>query len=163
MFPNIKQSFPFHANLQEDLESTRRNYETQLSTLTEHIADMNEKLIQRQDCIEALKRQVESKVSIDHFNFAENQEPWGYLKAKELLWNARICAVLELLFLSSFCDFSANCQYWFKSEALAIWMQHWREGQGLSLRIFFKKTPKLLCNEQRRNLYYTFPANAHLE
>lgn len=36
------------ARLKEDLESTKRNYEEQLSAMTEHIMEMNDKL-QQQD------------------------------------------------------------------------------------------------------------------
>jgi protein phosphatase 1 regulatory subunit 21 len=49
--------------LQEDLQITTQNYETQLSIMSEHLANMNEKLTFQRDEIDQLKYQLTNKVS----------------------------------------------------------------------------------------------------
>ena len=51
-----------HLELQEELQCTKNNYETQLSTLTEHLATMNEKLAEQKDQIDQLNYQLTNKV-----------------------------------------------------------------------------------------------------
>jgi exonuclease VII large subunit len=51
--------------LQEELHTTTHNYETQLSLMSEHLANMNEKLAVQRDEIDQLKYQLGQKVS--HF------------------------------------------------------------------------------------------------
>jgi protein phosphatase 1 regulatory subunit 21 len=52
------------AKLQEDLQTTTHNYETQLSIMSEHLANMNDKLTVQLDEIDQLKYQMTNKVSI---------------------------------------------------------------------------------------------------
>lgn len=52
------------AKLQEDLQTTTHNYETQLSIMSEHLANMNDKLTVQWDEIDQLKYQMTNKVSI---------------------------------------------------------------------------------------------------
>ncbi|EDO42479.1 predicted protein [Nematostella vectensis] len=47
--------------IQDELEVTKRNYETQLSMMSEHLCGMNEKLTTQQDEIEALKGRATKK------------------------------------------------------------------------------------------------------
>ena len=42
-------------NAQEDLESTRKNYENQMKLLTEHLVQLNEKLSKQQEQMDRLK------------------------------------------------------------------------------------------------------------
>jgi protein phosphatase 1 regulatory subunit 21 len=51
------------AKLQEDLQITTQNYETQLSIMSEHLANMNDKLTVQRDEIDQLKYQLTNKVS----------------------------------------------------------------------------------------------------
>jgi exonuclease VII large subunit len=51
------------AKLQEDLQTTTHNYETQLSIMSEHLANMNDKLTVQRDEIDQLKYQLTNKVS----------------------------------------------------------------------------------------------------
>lgn len=49
--------------LQEDLQITTQNYEMQLSIMSEHLANMNDKLTVQRDEIDQLKYQLTNKVS----------------------------------------------------------------------------------------------------
>ncbi|PSN56891.1 Protein phosphatase 1 regulatory subunit 21 [Blattella germanica] len=51
------------AKLQEDLQTTTHNYETQLSIMSEHLANMNDKLAVQRDEIDQLKYQLSNKSS----------------------------------------------------------------------------------------------------
>jgi len=42
--------------LKDELETTRKGYETQLSTLSEHLAQMNQKLTKQTDEIDMLRQ-----------------------------------------------------------------------------------------------------------
>lgn len=53
----------FAVKLQEDLQTTTQNYETQLSIMSEHLANMNDKLTIQRDEIDQLKYQMTNKVS----------------------------------------------------------------------------------------------------
>lgn len=55
------------AALKEDQEIQEGNYKAQLSTISEHLANMNEKLIQQTEEIQQLKFELGNKVSF--FNF----------------------------------------------------------------------------------------------
>ncbi|CAG7786527.1 unnamed protein product [Allacma fusca] len=55
---NAERNF---TDLQEELQLTKNNYETQLSTMTEHLANMNEKLTLQKDTIDDLKYQLTNK------------------------------------------------------------------------------------------------------
>ena len=44
--------------LQDELQTTTRNYEGQLAMMSDHLAGMNEKLARQKDEIDALKLQV---------------------------------------------------------------------------------------------------------
>eukprot|EP00039_Didymoeca_costata_P028427 m.21015 g.21015 ORF g.21015 m.21015 type:complete len:788 (+) comp7011_c0_seq1:115-2478(+) len=46
------------SELKEDLESTKRNYEEQLSAMTEHVMAMNDQLQQKDNDIDTLKRMI---------------------------------------------------------------------------------------------------------
>ena len=52
------------AKLQEDLQTTTQNYETQLSIMSEHLANMNDKLTVQRDEIDQLKYQMSNKVTL---------------------------------------------------------------------------------------------------
>ena len=56
-------------NLQEDKEVQEGNYKLQLSTMSEHLANMNEKLIHQTEEIQQLKFELSSKVSINNIYF----------------------------------------------------------------------------------------------
>jgi len=45
---------------QEDLQLTKSNYESQLSTMTEHLANMNDKLSMQQENIDQLQYQLKT-------------------------------------------------------------------------------------------------------
>jgi protein phosphatase 1 regulatory subunit 21 len=47
--------------LQEELTTTTTNYESQLSMMSEHLANMNEKLTVQKDEIDQLKYQLKNK------------------------------------------------------------------------------------------------------
>jgi len=47
--------------LQEELHTTTTNYESQLSMMSEHLANMNEKLTVQKDEIDQLKYQLKNK------------------------------------------------------------------------------------------------------
>lgn len=70
---SIKQAQDTINNLQEELTTTTTNYEIQLSSLSEHVANMNDKLTLQQEEIESLTFQLTTKVSIcsfeNHFLF----------------------------------------------------------------------------------------------
>lgn len=55
------------AQLQEEVTTTTSNYETQLSTMSEHLAGMNEKLAQQRETIDQLHYQIANKVSLSPF------------------------------------------------------------------------------------------------
>lgn len=46
---------------EEELHSTSRNYEEQMSVLTEHVAGMNDQLARQHDQIQELKQQASSR------------------------------------------------------------------------------------------------------
>lgn len=50
-------------NSQEDKDTQEGNYKSQLSTMTEHLANMNEKLICQTEEIQQLKYELENKVN----------------------------------------------------------------------------------------------------
>ncbi|MPC68937.1 Protein phosphatase 1 regulatory subunit 21 [Portunus trituberculatus] len=50
-------------HLKEVLQTTSRNYEEQISTMSEHLADLNEKLTAQSELIEHLKFEAKSKKS----------------------------------------------------------------------------------------------------
>lgn len=51
--------------LQEDKEVQEGNYKLQLSTMSEHLANMNEKLIQQTEEIQQLKFELSNKVNMN--------------------------------------------------------------------------------------------------
>ena len=51
------------SSLQEDREVREGNYKSQLSTMSEHLANMNEKLIRQTEEIQQLKFELANKVS----------------------------------------------------------------------------------------------------
>lgn len=51
-------------SLQEDKEVQEGNYKLQLSTMSEHLANMNEKLIRQTEEIQQLKFELSTKVNI---------------------------------------------------------------------------------------------------
>ena len=51
-------------SVQEDQEVQEGNYKTQLSTMTEHLANMNDKLIKQTEEIQQLKFQLVQKVTL---------------------------------------------------------------------------------------------------
>lgn len=57
--------------VQEDQEVQEGNYKTQLSTMTEHLANMNDKLIKQTEEIQQLKFQLVQKVG--NFDNTENE------------------------------------------------------------------------------------------
>ncbi|KAJ4450485.1 hypothetical protein ANN_01910 [Periplaneta americana] len=61
---SLQQMQDIAAKLQEDLQTTTHNYETQLSIMSEHLANMNEKLTVQRDEIDQLKYQLTNKVSV---------------------------------------------------------------------------------------------------
>ncbi|KAK3865309.1 hypothetical protein Pcinc_029079 [Petrolisthes cinctipes] len=50
-------------NLKETLQTTARNYEEQISTMSEHLADLNEKITAQSELIEHLKFEIKNKRS----------------------------------------------------------------------------------------------------
>lgn len=52
--------------LQKDKEIQEGNYKTQLSTMSEHLANMNEKLISQTEEIQQLKFELTNKVNINN-------------------------------------------------------------------------------------------------
>ncbi|GFS06991.1 protein phosphatase 1 regulatory subunit 21-like [Elysia marginata] len=59
----LKLSNQSLAHLKDELQTTSRSYEGQLSMMSEHLAGMNEKLAQQKDEIDELKQQVSLKAS----------------------------------------------------------------------------------------------------
>lgn len=59
---SVKQTQDTVARLQEELTTTTSNYELQLSSLSEHMANMNDKLAAQQEEIEVLNYQLAEKV-----------------------------------------------------------------------------------------------------
>ena len=53
-----------HATLIEEHQLTRNTYETQVQTLTEHIANMNDKLTTQTDTIDHLEFQLKVNIQI---------------------------------------------------------------------------------------------------
>lgn len=60
---SLQKMQDFVAKLQEDLQTTTQNYETQLSIMSEHLANMNDKLTIQRDEIDQLKYQMTNKPS----------------------------------------------------------------------------------------------------
>ncbi|PNF18775.1 Protein phosphatase 1 regulatory subunit 21 [Cryptotermes secundus] len=58
---SLQQVQDLAAKLQEDLQTTTHNYETQLSIMSEHLANMNDKLTVQWDEIDQLKYQMTNK------------------------------------------------------------------------------------------------------
>ena len=52
--------------LQDELQTTTRSYEGQLSMMSEHLAGMNEKLTTQKEEIDMLKYQLNNKVRFFH-------------------------------------------------------------------------------------------------
>ncbi|XP_023930519.1 protein phosphatase 1 regulatory subunit 21-like [Lingula anatina] len=48
--------------LKDELQTTTKNYESQLSTMSDHLAAMNERLMQQQDEIEGYKARLGAKI-----------------------------------------------------------------------------------------------------
>ena len=61
---SLQKMQDYAAKLQEDLQTTTQNYETQLSIMSEHLANMNDKLTIQRDEIDQLKYQMTNKVSL---------------------------------------------------------------------------------------------------
>jgi protein phosphatase 1 regulatory subunit 21 len=61
---SLQKMQDYAAKLQEDLQTTTQNYETQLSIMSEHLANMNDKLTVQRDEIDQLKYQMTNKVSL---------------------------------------------------------------------------------------------------
>ncbi|KAF4516847.1 hypothetical protein B566_EDAN006242 [Ephemera danica] len=57
------KSVSLRSELQEELHTTKHNYETQLSLMSEHLANMNDKLAIQKDEIDQLKYQLGQKVA----------------------------------------------------------------------------------------------------
>jgi len=57
----LRQAKDTIRNLQGDVDSTSTNYESQLQVMTEHVANMNERLAQQTDEIERLKFELKRK------------------------------------------------------------------------------------------------------
>lgn len=53
--------------LRDELSTNVRNYETQLETMSEHLATMNEKWSNQQIEIDSLRQSVSQRVSLCHF------------------------------------------------------------------------------------------------
>jgi protein phosphatase 1 regulatory subunit 21 len=53
-------------SLQEDKEVQEGNYKSQLSTMSEHLANMNEKLIHQTEEIQHLKFELSTKVNVNN-------------------------------------------------------------------------------------------------
>ena len=51
-------------HLQDELQVTTRNYEGQLSMMSEHLAGMNEKLTTQADQINGLKYQIQQQTKV---------------------------------------------------------------------------------------------------
>lgn len=60
---SLQKMQDYAAKLQEDLQTTTQNYETQLSIMSEHLANMNDKLTIQRDEIDQLKYQMTNKLS----------------------------------------------------------------------------------------------------
>lgn len=60
---SLQQMQDLNSKLQEDLQITTRNYEAQLRIMSDHLADMNDKLTVQRDEIDQLKYQLSNKVS----------------------------------------------------------------------------------------------------
>jgi len=60
---SLQKMQDYVAKLQEDLQTTTQNYETQLSIMSEHLANMNDKLTIQRDEIDQLKYQMTNKLS----------------------------------------------------------------------------------------------------
>ena len=61
---SLQKMQDYAAKLQEDLQTTTQNYETQLSIMSEHLANMNDKLTIQRDEIDQLKYQMTNKVRL---------------------------------------------------------------------------------------------------
>ena len=60
----LKETLSSWNRLQEDKEVQEGNYKAQLSTMSEHLANMNEKLICQTEEIQQLKFELSNKVRI---------------------------------------------------------------------------------------------------
>lgn len=58
----LKETLSSWNRLQEDKEIQEGNYKAQLSTMSEHLANMNEKLIHQTEEIQQLKFELSNKV-----------------------------------------------------------------------------------------------------
>ncbi|XP_012272248.1 trichohyalin [Orussus abietinus] len=58
----LSEALSNHERLQEDKEAQEGNYKTQLSTMSEHLANMNEKLVRRTEEIQRLKFDLANKI-----------------------------------------------------------------------------------------------------
>lgn len=59
----LESSMNTIGKLQEELQTTSHNYEQQLSTMSEHLADLNDKYTEQGELIQQLQFQLKEKSS----------------------------------------------------------------------------------------------------